>query len=490
MAAKIAPVGDRYAQIVDFASKPVDHGPCLGVNAELTKPKCEKNNGWVRYWLYGATMHSSHPKFEHAKSPVALRMAKARSARDWLANFEGAQQASVAVVLVGIKDLKQINERLGRERGDNVIREVGDKIIGFASEHVAAIKLVARMPGREFLLIIGGQPTAKQLERFARKILEVVSADLGDEASPLHISARIGIACAEPNETGIELLHRAGTALSRAYTRKGKRMAFAEYHGTVDSQVTAAIDTGMRAAIAERQISIVLQPQFEIATGQLMGAEALARLQTDELGEIGAAQLFAAADRCDLREELSHLIQEEAIAIAAKWPAALGNLRLAVNLGAEELGEGYCIRLLALLERTGFSADRLTLELTEESLVRDIDLASIELQQLRDRNIQIAVDDFGTGYSSLAYLKALPLDYLKIDKSMTPDISGTGKDRIVLRAIIAMAKALELKIIAEGVEREEELAMLKVEGCDYFQGYLRSPPLSPDDFVRFVLQCN
>lgn len=422
--------------------------------------------------------------------PSVPRISRARNAREWLADYAGAQQAPLALLLVGIKDLKQINERLGRERGDAVIRKAGAKITAFAGVHIPNVELVARMPGREFLLIIGEETTAKQLEPLARRLLDDLSSDFGERGEPLHISARIGIACAEPHEDGTELLHRAGTALSRAYTRKGKRMAFAEYQGTTDSQVTAAIDAGMRAAIAEHQIAIVLQPQFEVATGKLIGAEALARLQHADLGEIGAAQLFAAADRCDLREELSQVIQQEAIAIAAKWPAALGNLRLAVNLGAEELGEGYSTRLLALLARTGFDADRLTLELTEESLVRDIELASAELEQLRIQNIQIAVDDFGTGYSSLAYLKTLPLDYLKIDKSMTPDISGTGKDRIVLRAIIAMAKALELKIIAEGVERVEELAMLKAEGCDYFQGYLLSAPLSPDDFEKFALRSN
>lgn len=422
--------------------------------------------------------------------PSVPRISRARNAREWLADYAGAQQAPLALLLVGIKDLKQINERLGRERGDAVIRKAGGKITAFAGMHIPNVELVARMPGREFLLIIGKETTAKQLEALARRLLDDLSSDFGESGDPLHISARIGIACAEPHEDGTELLHRAGTALSRAYTRKGKRMAFAEYQGTTDSQVSAAIDQGMRAAIAERQIAIVLQPQFEVATGKLIGAEALARLQHADLGEIGAAQLFAAADRCDLREELSQVIQQEAIAIAAKWPAALGDLRLAVNLGAEELGEGYSARLLELLCRTGFDADRLTLELTEESLVRDIELASAELEQLRAKNIQIAVDDFGTGYSSLAYLKMLPLDYLKIDKSMTPDISGTGKDRIVLRAIIAMAKALELKIIAEGVEREEELAMLKAEGCDYFQGYLRSAPLSPSDFEKFALRSN
>ena len=420
--------------------------------------------------------------------PSALRISRARNAREWLAEYTGAQHVPLTLLLVGIKDLKQINERLGRDCGDSVIRKAGAKIIDFAGDHVPGVELVARMPGREFLLIIGGEAGTKQLEMLARKLLDILSVDFSEGDEPLHISARIGIACSESSENGTELLHRAGAALSRAYTRKGKRMAFAEYRGTTDSQVSAAIDSGLRAAIAERQIAIVLQPQFDVATGALIGAEALARLQHVELGEIGAAQLFAAADRCDLREELSQVIQQEAIAIAAKWPAALGDLRLAVNLGAEELGEGYSARLTELLARTGFHAERLTLELTEESLVRDIELASAELEQLRAKNIRIAVDDFGTGYSSLAYLKTLPLDYLKIDKSMTPDISGTGKDRIILRAIIAMAKALELKIIAEGVEREEELAMLKAEGCDYFQGFLRSPPLSPDDFERFAFR--
>ena len=189
-----------------------------------------------------------------------------------------------------------------------------------------------------------------------------------------------------------------------------------------------------------------------------------------------------------MREELSHLIQEGAINLAARWPAALNNLRLAVNLGAEELTDNYGPRLLELLGQSGFEPDRLTLELTEESLIRDLDLAAGQLELLRSKGVRVAVDDFGTGYSSLAYLKALPLDYLKIDKGMTPDIVGTGKDRVILRAVIAMAKALDIAIIAEGVERPEELEMLKAEGCDYFQGFLRAPPLAPADFENFALR--
>ena len=350
--------------------------------------------------------------------------------------------------------------------------------------------MMARLPGREFLLVLDGALGRKQLEQAAKKLLDLVSVDMGSEADPLHISTRIGIVQAVLGETGPDLLARAGKALATAYARKGKRFAFAEYEGAQAPQISSAIDAGLRAAIIGGDISIVFQPQFEVATGRLVGAEALARLSHAELGEVGAGDLFAAADRCDLREELSHLIQREAIGLAAKWPAALGDLRLAVNLGAEELGESYSAHLLGLLEQTGFAADRLTLELTEESLVRDIELAAAQLEILRGHAVRIAVDDFGTGYSSLAYLKTLPLDYLKIDKGMTPDIGGTGKDRIVLRAIIAMGKALDLKIIAEGVERAEELEMLKAEDCDYFQGYLRSPPLSPSDFEKFALRSN
>jgi diguanylate cyclase len=417
-------------------------------------------------------------------------IAAASIAHNWLSEYKGHSDRPIALLLAGIRDLKQINERHGRQQGDAVIRAAGAQILSFCRDNLPNTQMIARMPGREFMIILNGAETNKVLETCAYDLLEALSSDLASGDEPVHISARIGIVQSEPGESGTELLHRAGAALAKAYARKGKRLAFADYHRATGAEVTAAIDSGVRAAIIEREIAIVLQPQFEVATGRLVGAEALARMQHKELGEIGADQLFAAADRTDLREELSLLIQEQAIAIAAAWPPALDNLRLAVNLGAQELDEGYSGRLLGLLERTGFNAGRLTLELTEESLVRDLDLAAGQLEQLRTHAIRIAVDDFGTGYSSLAYLKALPLDYLKIDKSMTPDINGTAKDRIVLRAIIAMGKALGLRIIAEGVEREEELEMLKAEECDYFQGYLRSQPLSPSAFEHFALLSN
>ena len=416
-----------------------------------------------------------------------LPMTRARDAREWLSSYHQKLQGPVTLFLIGIRDLKQINERHGRGAGDAAIRQVGHKIAQFAAMQTPRARLVAKLPGREFLLVLDGDRDEKQSAQLADTLLNALSGNLGNEADLVHISARIGFAQAEPDENGDELHFRASDALSKAYARKGKRHHAAQSILAMDFRLRSELDAGLRAAIENDQIAIMLQPQFDVSTGQLVGAEALARWHHPDLGEIGAGQLFATADRCDIREELSTVIQRKAIMIAANWTPALHVLRLAVNLGAEDLSEGYSDRLIKLLQLSGFQAERLTLELTEESLIRDIDQAAAQLEKLRVYGVRIAVDDFGTGYSSLAYLKALPLDYLKLDKGMTPDIVGTGKDRIVLRAIIAMGKALELKIIAEGIETELELEMLRAEGCDYFQGFLRSAPLSAKEFERFAM---
>lgn len=444
-------------------------------------------NGCVSISGYYSTVMTTTQPEKRAKP---LRMSRARDAREWLSAYNQNSHGAVTLFLIGIRDLKQINERHGRGAGDAAIRQVGHKITQFAAQQTPPAQIVARLPGREFLLSLAGERNDKQSEIVADALLKALSGNLGDAKDLIHISARVGFAQAEVGETGAELHFRATDALAKAYARKGKRHAGARSNLDIGFKLQAKLDAGLRAAIESDQIAIMLQPQFDVANGHLVGAEALARWHHPDLGEVGAAKLFATADRCDMRDELSQLIQRKAIGVAANWNGALADLRLAVNLGAEELREGYSDRMIALLQTTGFDAARLTLELTEESLIRDIDQAAAQLEKLRAVGIRIAVDDFGTGYSSLSYLKDLPLDYLKIDKGMTPDIVGTGKDLIVLRAIIAMSKALELKIIAEGVESIKELELLQAEGCDYFQGFLRAPPLSAEAFEKYALLAN
>jgi len=420
------------------------------------------------------------------RDPIpALRIAPSREAMLWLSAFEGRSGRSATLLLLGIRDLKQINDLHGRSAGNAVIAAVGERLSQVAAS-IPGIVLVARMPGREFLLIINHGAQAPLPETLARRLLSAVAGNIGPEGLDIHISARIGIATAPPGQSGEQLLARAGQALASAYARKGKRYALADDKDVKAEAPSALLDKELRAALEKRQIALFLQPQFSIAEDKLTGAEALARWHHPDLGEIGAEHLFAAADRCDLREELSQLVQQQAIEAAAAWPASFDRLRVSINLGADELTDDYTARLFGLLGEYRLPADRLTLELTEESLVRDIDAATQQLQHLRSQGVRIALDDFGTGYSSLAYLKTLPVDYLKLDKALVPDIGGEGKDRIITRAIIAMGKALGVEIIAEGVERETELELLRAEGCDFFQGYLRSPPLLPDAFVRFA----
>jgi EAL domain-containing protein (putative c-di-GMP-specific phosphodiesterase class I) len=197
--------------------------------------------------------------------------------------------------------------------------------------------------------------------------------------------------------------------------------------------------------------------------------------------------LFAAADRADLGIALSDHIQELALARAAAWPRSLGTLRLSVNLTAADVTRaGFARLFLDRVDASGFPRGRLTVEVTETGMIRELDAAAALLAELRGAGCRVAIDDFGTGYSGLAYLKALPLDYLKIDKALARDITGNPRDRVVVRGVIEIARALGLAVIAEGVETPQQLALLAAEGCGWYQGFLRAGPLDEAALVRMV----
>lgn len=422
-----------------------------------------------------------------AKAVTPMRISPARDAQLWLSAFEASPMRRVVLFLIGIRDLKQVNDLHGRDAGNAVIAEIGRRIGNFAPSLASAV-MAARLPGREFLIIAESDARTQELEQITRKLLASLGAPMVILDGELHISARVGVAVSTPGQIGTDLLAAASSALASAYSRKGRKYQFGDSSSKSNPSKNASLDRGLRQALANNEIAIHFQPQFEVRSGKLVGAEALARWPHPEFGEIGASELFAAADRCDLREELSFTIQRQALELAVTWPRSDVALRLSINLGAEELADDHALKLLGLLDEIGFPREHLTVELTEESIVNDFDLALAQLQMLRSHNIRVAIDDFGTGYSSLSYLKSLPLDYLKIDKGMTADIAGSTRDRIVLRAIIALGKALGLQIIAEGVEKESELEMLRDEGCDYFQGFLKSAPLTAVQFQEFAAQ--
>ena len=240
-------------------------------------------------------------------------------------------------------------------------------------------------------------------------------------------------------------------------------------------------------ALADDEIRIFYQPQFEAVTNRLVGAEALARWNHPQFGVMGVNSLLAAGDLTGKKQDISARIRALVCADIARWDARLSGIGVALNIIAEDLLDpGFSAEFLAELDTHAISHTRMTLEITEGSFVRNFDEASDVLVHLREAGVRIAVDDFGTGYSSLAYLKSLPVDYLKIDSSLSRDIAGSDRERIVVQAVIDLAHSLRLDVVAEGVETEEQLALLTEQGCRYWQGFLKSGAVTSDELLQFL----
>ncbi len=246
-------------------------------------------------------------------------------------------------------------------------------------------------------------------------------------------------------------------------------------------------DLMLEAAIAHEQIDVLFQPLIEPHSGRIVGAEALARSPVIAGGEL----LFARANAGGLGERLSRLAQRKALRCAAVWEGPLKGLGLSINILPADISRpGYESWLLDEIRVAGIDPKRVTAEITESALLVDQEAVAARLSRLRDVGIRIAVDDFGTGYASLAYLTSLPLDAIKIDRGLVADIVGGERDRIVVKALIHLARELDLKVVVEGVETTGQLALLAEWGCDLYQGFLGAGALTHDELTRFVAAAN
>ena len=238
------------------------------------------------------------------------------------------------------------------------------------------------------------------------------------------------------------------------------------------------------AAIEQNQVELLFQPQFSCADGRVIGAEALARWKHPQRGPVGVESLFDRAGNAREAAALTHHIAVRALAAAAGWP---DNLRLSLNVTAADISAvDFADGLRVLVRESRFDTTRLTLELTEQALVHDVEGSAAQLAGLVSDGMRIALDDFGAGFCNFRYLKLLPLDYLKLDRTMVEGIAADERDLAVLRAIVAMAGALDLAVIAEGIETEAQLDKVRAEGCAAFQGFLRARPMEAEAFVSFA----
>ncbi|TNE45626.1 MAG: bifunctional diguanylate cyclase/phosphodiesterase [Sphingomonadales bacterium] len=420
------------------------------------------------------------------------------AARNWLehrlflSRLQGeGGSAPAACLLIGISRFDSVNAAYGKAIGDIVLLRAAQRIRHCVEEVVGESALVARMGGTEYLVAIAAETVteANMARDLARLILSDVANPFVAEERVIRLTARCGIAEPAPEDDAGRLLRRASAALADA-----RRSGTSDICVRTGEQGPAGgdpdrLDADLRLALDRGEIGIVYQPQYDSHSDRIIGVEALARWNHPELGQLDAGTLFEAADRSDYLLPLSLHIQQAALKEAGRWPQCLKGLRLSINVTAGDLAqEGFVDRLLTMVAESGFPYDRLTVEITESGLIENIEQAEQLLQQLRQRGLRVAIDDFGTGYSSLAYLKMLHPDYLKIDHGLSRDILGTARDRIILRAIIEMARSLALTVIAEGVESEEQLTLLAREGCDIYQGFLRSPAVSSGELEELVLK--
>ena len=384
-----------------------------------------------------------------------------------------ATPAPEALLLVGLKRFDAINAAFGRMTGDALLVAVERRI----GTLVAGTGAVTRAGGTDFAVAPGRLDAEERLELAQRIVSQIERPFMAGEHF-VTLGACVGMVETRPGDSLAETMRRAAAALAAARESDVPvRLLSAE--DEVTALFDASLETDLRRALDQSEIEVLFQPQVRITDGTIVGVEALARWQHPLHGELGAETLFAVAERSDYLTALSTHIQRRAATKAAAWPEALAHLRLSINVTAADMARpGFAHVFLGMIDATGFPRDRLTVEVTESGLIDDLDAAANLLAALRAGGCRVAIDDFGTGYSSLAYLKALPLDYLKIDRHLAQDIGGSVRDRVVVRGVIDMARSLGLSVIAEGVETEEQLALLAAEGCQYYQGFLCAPPLT------------
>lgn len=399
--------------------------------------------------------------------------------RSWIDTRLAGDDGQVGVMQVALTRFDIVNAAYGRAAGDQILRIAERRVADIARELGSAI--VARTDGSEFVLAAMTSP--ERLALAAARLSRALSLPFIVGDTPARLGSRIGTADAQAGDDAAALLRRAGEALAGAKASDGA----VQSAGMAGVAPLDRLAVDLHRAIERDELEVLFQPQVDMATGAIVGVEALARWEHPALGVLGAELLFAAAERADLGAALSDHVQALALARAAAWPDVLGSLRLSINITATDLARGdFAARFLSRVAESGFPLAQVTAEVTETGLIAELDQAAGLLATLRAAGCRVAIDDFGTGYSSLAYLKALPLDYLKMDKALVHDITGSARDRVVVRGVIGIARALGLTVVAEGVETSDQRDLLAADGCELYQGFLCAEALDVRALARLV----
>jgi len=392
-----------------------------------------------------------------------------------------------ALLFIDLDQFKKINDSLGHHVGDDVLIETAARF----KELLRGEDTLSRLGGDEFTVIIKNIKDEKSAATAAQKLINSMKDSIEIAGHQLHISASIGISI-YPNDTTSQedLIKFADTAMYKAKDEGRNNFQFYSAEMTKNAFEKVIMENSLRVAIEEEQFEVYFQPQYDAQKETIIGMEALVRWFHPHVGMISPGEFIPIAEDNGLIIAIDEIVMRKAMQQVSQWyEAGLKPGKLALNLSMKQLADNnFMTYLLKTMKEYNFQASWLELEITEGQMMQNPEQSIKKLQRLSELGIEIAIDDFGTGYSSLSYLKKLPLHKLKIDQSFIRDIPDDSDDVAITKAIIAIAKSLNLKLIAEGVETEEQRDFVVKNGCNYIQGYFYSKPLNSDDIQQLLKQ--
>jgi len=394
---------------------------------------------------------------------------------------------NLAVMIMDLDRFKNINETLGHGTGDRLLVGVAERLLTATTEGMT----LARLSGDEFIFLIPQAGLADEVYQHAVRVIGSLKEPFHLGEHEIHMTCSIGMALypgdGEDPET---LLKNAEAAMYRA--KEQGRNNYQLYTSVMNAKAFKQLlmENSLRRAVERNEFIVHFQPQVDLETHRVSGAEALVRWSHPDLGLVFPSEFIGLAEETGLILAIGEWVMREACTLNKKWQdKGLPMIPVSVNLSARQFQQKNLVgRIEAVLRETGVDSQWLGLEITESIALRDADLSLTVLKQLRGMGIKLSLDDFGTGYSSLSYLKKFPIQTLKLDQSFVRDLTTDANDAAIATAVLALAKSLKLAVIAEGVETEGQLEYLRTQGCRFAQGYLLSHPLPADDFERFLAQ--
>ncbi|HEY9668745.1 MAG TPA: EAL domain-containing protein [Coleofasciculaceae cyanobacterium] len=479
----------------------------LGASDYLTKPftRSEVLGAIATQLKKQAALHDRyHTELQHAQEQInylahydsVTNLPNQLSLREQFKHVQPTtadDEKIVTVLCLNIDRFNQINEHLGHAVGDVLLKAVAERLKACVGNQ----DIVARINTDQFAIILSGNKPEQlsqnqhkeEAGKVAQTILDNLSQTFEIAGQELFITVSIGIALYTRDGSEIEqLLNHANTAMMRAKQRGGDQYEFYSSAFNIGSSERLALQSSLRYALERNELLVYYQPQVSLKTGRIVSAEALVRWQHPTRGLVSPDKFISIAEETGLIISIGEWVLQTACKQTKVWQnAGFESLGIAVNLSSRQFSQiNLRHQLVQILTATGLDSKYIELELTESMLVQDTEVAIRTLNALKSLGVQIAVDDFGTGYSSLSYLQQFPFDILKIDRCFIRNITENPNNAAITKAIIEMAKSLNLKLIVEGVETEAELSFACNHQCDGMQGYLFSRPLPAHEFEQLL----